>query len=83
MHPLDLSEFQGAHDDNGNIVTVCLSTITVLTGLPELDALFGDTFMRNVYSMYVPLLYCESVLASTDYAWQPQLRQLRREIAYG
>jgi hypothetical protein len=52
IHPLDLSDIAVHADDNGNNVTVCVSTMGALPGSVEYDSLFGDTFMRNFYSVY-------------------------------
>ncbi|KAF7349856.1 Acid protease [Mycena venus] len=52
IHPLDLSDIKtNIPDDNGNNVTVCVGTIQSLPA-SDSDALFGDTFMRNVYSVF-------------------------------
>ncbi|KAJ7830155.1 aspartic peptidase domain-containing protein [Mycena olivaceomarginata] len=52
IHPLDLSDITVHADDNGNQVTVCASPIGALPGSVEYDSLFGDTFMRNFYSVF-------------------------------
>ncbi|KAJ6572537.1 aspartic peptidase domain-containing protein [Mycena vulgaris] len=54
MHPLDLSDVRPniATDDSGNNITVCVSSMTPFTPQPDFDALFGDTFMRNAYSVF-------------------------------
>ncbi|KAJ6540530.1 aspartic peptidase domain-containing protein [Mycena capillaripes] len=51
MYPLDLSDVVFGTDDAGNNFTACVSTIFPLAASSE-DALFGDTFMRNAYSIF-------------------------------
>jgi hypothetical protein len=54
IHPLDLSDITSQTDDNGNNVTACVSTIasSAVASQADFDSLFGDTFMRNFYSVY-------------------------------
>ncbi|KAJ6540521.1 hypothetical protein B0H19DRAFT_1175794 [Mycena capillaripes] len=51
IHPLDLSDVVFGTDDAENNFTACVSTIFPLAASSE-DALFGDTFMRNAYSIF-------------------------------
>jgi hypothetical protein len=56
IHPLDLTtvvDDEGIQDDNGNNVTVCTAAIEASPGDSELDAIFGDIIMRNIYSVSV------------------------------
>ncbi|KAJ6526178.1 aspartic peptidase domain-containing protein [Mycena vulgaris] len=54
IHPLDLSDVRTnlLTDDSGNNVTVCVSGMMSFAPQPDYDALFGDTFMRNAYSVF-------------------------------
>ncbi|KAJ7215896.1 aspartic peptidase domain-containing protein [Mycena pura] len=54
IHPLDLSDIRSdITDDNGNNVTVCLSSISSFTmDGADFDSLFGDTIMRNIYTVF-------------------------------
>jgi hypothetical protein len=53
IHPLDLSLITNSQDDSGNNVTVCISALSPGAATPgDLDAIFGDTIMRNVYTVY-------------------------------
>ncbi|KAJ7662301.1 aspartic peptidase domain-containing protein, partial [Mycena rosella] len=53
FHPLDLSDIYTPVDNgDGQNYTACISSISSSPGNPEFDALFGDTFMRNVYSVF-------------------------------
>ncbi|KAJ7830150.1 aspartic peptidase domain-containing protein [Mycena olivaceomarginata] len=54
IHPLDLSDITSQTDDNGNNVTACVSTIasSAVASQADFDSLFGDTFMRNFYSVF-------------------------------
>ncbi|KAJ7684352.1 aspartic peptidase domain-containing protein [Mycena polygramma] len=55
IHPLDLTDLQFLVGPDGNNHTVCVGSITnggtILTGL-GIDALYGDSFLRNVYSSF-------------------------------
>lgn len=53
IHPLDLSQVEFDVDDNGNNFTACRATIVDLGAGSANDAVFGDSFMRNEYSVYV------------------------------
>ncbi|KAJ6573181.1 aspartic peptidase domain-containing protein [Mycena vulgaris] len=55
IHPLDLSDVQNVPNDDGSgNATFCTSTFGALTIPPRegIDALFGDSFMRNVYTVF-------------------------------
>ncbi|KAF7315008.1 Six-hairpin glycosidase [Mycena indigotica] len=54
IHPLDLSDIVTLTTPNGKQYTACLGSITnggPILG-PGLDALYGDSFLRNVYSVF-------------------------------
>ncbi|KAJ7768666.1 aspartic peptidase domain-containing protein [Mycena maculata] len=48
IHPLDLSDVSVITDN----VTVCVGSLIDFPPNADFDALFGDTFMRNVYSVF-------------------------------
>ncbi|KAK7065094.1 peptidase A1 domain-containing protein [Favolaschia claudopus] len=48
IHPLDLSEVQPAPDGS----VICQSVPFAADGTTVFDALFGDTILRNIYSVY-------------------------------
>ncbi|KAJ7473379.1 aspartic peptidase domain-containing protein [Mycena latifolia] len=54
IHPLDITDLTVIHDRTGTNYTVCVGSIT--NGGPILghgfDALYGDTFLRNVYTVF-------------------------------
>ncbi|KAF7300822.1 Peptidase A1 domain-containing protein [Mycena kentingensis (nom. inval.)] len=50
IHPLDLSEMVPYSDSTGNS-TVCVSSLIPFP-TSDFDALFGDTIMRNIYSVF-------------------------------
>ncbi|KAF7338964.1 Peptidase A1 domain-containing protein [Mycena venus] len=47
IHPLDLSDV-----DSSTGTTICRSPFLVIPGNTEFDSLFGDTIMRNIYSVF-------------------------------
>ncbi|KAJ6596677.1 aspartic peptidase domain-containing protein [Mycena sp. CBHHK59/15] len=54
IHPLDVTDFMQLRGPDGKNYTVCVGSITnggsiTSTGL---DALYGDSFLRNVYSVF-------------------------------
>jgi hypothetical protein len=51
IHPLDLSDVKTIDD-----VTVCVSSFFPGAGNTDFDMLFGDSIMRNMYSVFVPSL---------------------------
>ncbi|KAJ6566826.1 aspartic peptidase domain-containing protein [Mycena capillaripes] len=54
IHPLDVTDFTVALGPDGKNYTICVGAITnggVITA-DSLDALFGDTFLRNVYTVF-------------------------------
>ncbi|KAJ7487062.1 aspartic peptidase domain-containing protein [Mycena latifolia] len=56
IHPLDLTQVLQVPDPNsdesaGVNVTACIASIGTLPPQPDYDALFGDSFMRNVYTV--------------------------------
>jgi len=61
MHPLDLSTISEPITINGQDRIVCVSTITGIDnwGQGDFDLSLGDTFLRNVYAVYVhPFIIC-------------------------
>ncbi|KAJ7694460.1 hypothetical protein B0H14DRAFT_3530694 [Mycena olivaceomarginata] len=53
IHPLDLSQVELFDvDDNGNNFTACRATMVDLGAGSANDAVFGDSFMRNEYSVF-------------------------------
>ncbi|KAJ7120763.1 aspartic peptidase domain-containing protein [Mycena crocata] len=53
IHPLDLSTIHtGEADASGNNVTVCVSSSMQMPAQADFDSLFGDTIMRNLYSVF-------------------------------
>ncbi|KAJ7721450.1 hypothetical protein B0H14DRAFT_2241735, partial [Mycena olivaceomarginata] len=52
IHPLDLSQVEFDVDDNGNNFTACRATMVDLGAGSANDAVFGDSFMRNEYSVF-------------------------------
>ncbi|KAJ7801053.1 aspartic peptidase domain-containing protein [Mycena olivaceomarginata] len=54
IHPLDLSDMAHLIGPDGKNYTICVGSITnggQILG-PGLDALYGDSFLRNVYSVF-------------------------------
>ncbi|KAJ7804552.1 hypothetical protein B0H14DRAFT_3486129 [Mycena olivaceomarginata] len=51
IHPLDLSQVEFDVDDNGNNFTSCRATMVDLGAGSANDAVFGDSFMCNEYSV--------------------------------
>ncbi|KAJ7061462.1 aspartic peptidase domain-containing protein [Mycena amicta] len=54
IHPLDLTDMAFLVGPDGNNYTVCIGSVTnggPILG-PGLDALYGDSFLRNVYSVF-------------------------------
>ncbi|KAJ6549589.1 hypothetical protein DFH09DRAFT_1320065 [Mycena vulgaris] len=53
IHPLDLSNVHSNIYDSGNNFTACIASLLSLTPgpKPDMDALLGDFFLRNVYSL--------------------------------
>ncbi|KAF7323395.1 Six-hairpin glycosidase [Mycena chlorophos] len=54
IHPLDLVDIGVFNAPDGNNYTACLGSVTnggPILG-PGLDALYGDSFLRNVYSVF-------------------------------
>ncbi|KAJ6606065.1 aspartic peptidase domain-containing protein [Mycena vulgaris] len=54
IHPLDLTDLSVIRDAQGKTYSVCTGSITNggrILG-PGLDALYGDSFLRNVYSVF-------------------------------
>ncbi|KAJ7237717.1 aspartic peptidase domain-containing protein [Mycena haematopus] len=54
IHPLDLTDMAFLVGPDGNNYTVCVGSVTnggQILGV-GLDALFGDSFLRNVYSVF-------------------------------
>ncbi|KAJ7851049.1 aspartic peptidase domain-containing protein [Mycena olivaceomarginata] len=49
IHPLDLSEVRV---DASTGTTICSSPFSAVPGGTEFDSLFGDTIMRNIYSVF-------------------------------
>ena len=61
MHPLDLSTISDPITVNGQDRVVCVSTIQGIDnwGEGDFDLSLGDTFLRNVYAVYVhPFIIC-------------------------
>ncbi|KAJ7107144.1 aspartic peptidase domain-containing protein [Mycena crocata] len=54
IHPLDLSDVLVLDDRNetGVYGSVCIGAFHAFPPQPDFDALFGDTFMRNIYSVF-------------------------------
>ncbi|KAJ6514403.1 aspartic peptidase domain-containing protein [Mycena vitilis] len=55
IHPLDITDIHFTPAPDGNTYTICTGSITnggiILEG-PGRDALYGDSFLRNVYSVF-------------------------------
>ncbi|TFK72982.1 acid protease [Pluteus cervinus] len=53
VHPLDLTTINSPVDVDGQNYTVCIGTLVGFDGADEkFDALLGDTFLRNVYTIF-------------------------------
>ncbi|KAJ7500386.1 aspartic peptidase domain-containing protein [Mycena galericulata] len=54
IHPLDVTDTSVLLGPDGNNYTVCVGSITNGGSIlgPGLDALYGDSFLRNVYSVF-------------------------------
>ncbi|KAF7353878.1 Six-hairpin glycosidase [Mycena venus] len=54
IHPLDLSDSSYLVAPDGKNYTVCVGSMTNGGSIlgPDLDALYGDSFLRNVYSVF-------------------------------
>ncbi|KAF9036300.1 aspartic peptidase domain-containing protein [Panaeolus papilionaceus] len=54
VHPLDLSTISNPFTVNGQDYIACVSSFTIADGAgkDEFDMILGDTFLRNVYSVY-------------------------------
>ena len=56
IHPLDLSTISDPLTINGQDWVACVSTFKGIDnwGAGDFDISLGDTFLRNVYAVYVP-----------------------------
>ncbi|KAJ7700723.1 aspartic peptidase domain-containing protein [Mycena rosella] len=86
IHPLDLTDLTVLLGPDGKNYTVCTGSITNGGSIlgPGLDALYGDSFLRNVYSVFsfgndTTLPYVQ-LLSQTDAGAAADFYQVRAEI---